>query len=185
MPGLDVETLQCFAGHAWTRPHTRGGKPTACPEHIRYLNEPISPRLKPPRRIVDLWEETAVLDEPAQYVKRWTKAWERAVRIVAAQEKSFAKVDVELIEEYIQHKRLSELHRAYAEYNPYQETAQRSIKPHPGWYQSQVEASLARRSAMTLGLEPDPSEREAPGGDIPGDDYSVYDDQLGPDGKPL
>jgi len=182
--GLATETLQCFAGHSWTRPETRGGKPTACPEHIRYLNEPISSRLRPPRRVRDLWEETAVLDDPAVYVDRWRKVWERTVRIVAARAGTFAKVDVDLVEDYVQHRRLAELHRAYAEYDPYQTTNAGSVKPHPGWYQSQVEAVAARRAAIALGIEPDPAAPHDSGGE-PGDDYSVYDDQLGPDGRPL
>jgi hypothetical protein len=134
--------------------------------------------------VVDLWEETAVLDPPDQYVARWRKAWERVVRILAAKAGTFAKVDMEAVEEYIQHRRLAELHRAYAEYDPYQTTNAGSVKPHPGWYQAQVEAAAARRTAMALGLEPDQTAQDV-GGDIPGDDYQVYDDQLGPDGRPL
>lgn len=184
LPGIATETLQCFAGHEWVRPFSRGGKPTACPEHIRYLNEPISARLKPPRRVTEVWEETAVVDEPPVYVRRWTKAWERAVRIVAAQHGTFTAVDVDKVEEYVRHKRLAELHRAYAEFDPYQTTNAGSVKPHPGWYQAQVEETFAQRTARDLGLTPDPS---AQAGSGPEDDWQdgVYDDQIGPDGKQL
>ena len=136
--------------------------------------------------MLDLWEETAVLDPPDKYVTRWRKAWERTVRILAAQAGSFAPVDLEGVEEYIRHRRLAELHRAYAEFDPYQSTNAGSVKPHPGWYQAQLEEQAARRTAIRLGLEPGEGAQVAQGGpDDPRDDFEVYDDQLGPDGKPL
>jgi hypothetical protein len=183
--GIATETLQCIAGHSWTRPESRGGKPHACPEHARFLTEPLSYRSRAPKRLIELWEETAVIDPPEQYVQRWRKVWERTVRAVAAQRGTFASVDMDMIEDYVQHKRLAELHRAYAEYDPYQTTNAGSVKPHPGWYQSQVEATAARRAAIALGLEPDPSAPQGKGGDWPDEDSQVYDDQLGPDGRPL
>src|SRR5215469_2692003 len=185
LPGIATETLDCFAGHSWTRPHSRGGKPTACPEHIRYLNEPISGRLRVPKRLLDLWAETAVVDEPPVYVKRWTKVWERVVRILAAKASTFAAVDMDLVEEYVRHQRLAELHRSYAEYEPYSTSTYGSIKAHPGWHQAQVEELQAKKVAIELGLVPDPKAKDTGGS---GDDlggYEIYDDQLGPDGNPL
>jgi hypothetical protein len=185
MPGIATETLQCFAGHEWIRPYSKGGKPTSCPEHVRFLNEPLSARMHPPKRLTALWLSTAVLDEPDEYVRRWTKVWTRTVRILGAQAGTFASIDLPGVEEYVQHKRLAELHRAYAEYEPYQTTIQGSIKPHPGWYQSQVSDKFARQAAIRLGLEDGGDAVRDAGGSDPEDDFEVYDDQLGPDGKPL
>jgi hypothetical protein len=187
VPGIATETLTCFVGHEWVRPFAAGGKPTACPQHVKFLNEVISPRLRPPPRTIALWEETAVLDEPDEYVRRWTKFWLRVVRILAAQAGNFGSVDIEGVEEYVQHRRLAELHRAYAEFDPYQTTVQGSIKPHPGWYQSQVSAKSARQVGIRLGLfGRDPDAQDGGGRSEPeDDDYEVLDDQLGPDGNPL
>jgi len=145
----------------------------------------MSGRLKVPKRLLELWAETAVVDEPPVYVARWRKAWERTVRTLAAKAGSFAAVDMEMVEEYVRHKRLAELHLSYAEYEPYSTSTYGSIKAHPGWHQAQVEELQAKRVAIELGLADDPSDKKR-GGD--GDDlggYEVYDDQLGPDGKPL
>jgi hypothetical protein len=183
LPGLDTEELHCFAGHDWTRPKSRG-TPKACPEHHKFLADIIGPRFSPPRRVINVWESTAVLDEPDAYVRRWKRVWERTVRILAARAGTFQTVDLEAVEDYVQHKRLAELHRAYAEYDPYQTTVQGSIKPHPGWYQSQVEEKAARQAAIRLGLIDDGGGAPAQdGADM--DDFEVYDDQIGPDGKPL
>ncbi len=184
VPGIATETLVCFAGHEWVRPKEKG-RPLSCPEHGRYLQDLLSHRTAVPKRLLDLWEETAVLDVPPAYVTRWRKFWERNARILAARSGSWALVDVPALEEYVQHKRLAELHRAYAECDPYQTTTQGSIKPHPGWYLAQVEEKLARQSGIRLGLIAGGERAQEGGGGEPEDDYEVYDDQLGPDGNPL
>lgn len=194
-PTFEVETLTCACGHMWQRPPAGGVPPRTCPEHRRFMEEPLSQRCSPPARVLKEWRTAAALLEDDEYVKRWTRTWEQTVRLLAARAKTFRGLEIEPIEIYVRHSRLAELHRLYAEETPYVTSEQTGmVRQHPGWEAARIEERLAKESARELGLVS--AKQSSQGGNDDGrhgsepDDGGdagdrVIDDQLGPDGKPL
>lgn len=146
--------LTCLAGHTWEAPR-RGATNRWCPGHRHFGTERIAQKNLPPDLEVERWKSTAQrLTEPG-YVKRWTKRWEEVVRMVAARQGTFGALPLDDINEYIRHERLAELHRHFAELDPYTETETGSARAHPGWERARIEEVAARQSARKLGLLPD------------------------------
>lgn len=187
----ELETLTCIAGHEWQRKRVNGGMPQSCPRHQRFMDETLARRLQPPDLVVDSWVIAGENLGQPDYVKRWRKKWEKVVRRVGAMQNSWRGVDLELVDVYVRHLRLAELHRLYAEMTPYITSKDTGmVRQHPGWERSHIEERLAREAAVDLGFveahSAPPQQGGSDDGDQePGDGGGFVDDQLGPDGKPL
>lgn len=184
--GIETEVLDCAAHHTWERPRSHSGnKPRFCPEHAKFGQWDLPPRLKPPKRVIEEWKMSAVLEPTTQYVARWRKFWERTARQVAAINNAFSLVDELLIERYVRHCRLAELHHAYAVQEPYPMGTSGVVRQHPGWERARVAERAAHNLAVELGLvvlsAPEPVQEESDDAD----QSPVFDDQVGPDGNPL
>lgn len=156
MPVLDEDTitLVCRAGHEWTIPRPRRGKwPEYCAEHKRFFLEQLSGRLKPPTRVRQEWAEQGKMMGDEDYVKYWTKAWTKVVRLLGARGGSWNSVDIRTVEDYIRALRMAELHRLYAQDRPYIESDRGTMKPHPGFELAKESDAEARRLAVELGLQ--------------------------------
>jgi len=101
---------------------------------------------------IERWKSTAQRLGERGYVKRWTKRWVEVVRMVAARQESFSALPLDDINEHIRHERLAELHRHFAELDPYPETESGAAKVHPGWERARIEEVAARQTARRLGL---------------------------------
>lgn len=152
--GKKPQTLSiwCVAGHTWElEVGTRGL--VCCPMHAKFFKGHFPPSLKPPARVVREWEdaqENLVNDD--QYKTRWASAWRRIVRVVSSRQMSWS-VDLGLIEEYVRHLRFAELHRLYAQDEPYVANSSGTLREHPGWKMAEREEREARRCAEQLGVE--------------------------------
>jgi hypothetical protein len=124
-------------------------------------------------------------------VKRWTKRWIELVRIVAARQGTFAALPLDDIGELVRHERLAELHRHFAEEDPYPETESGAARAHPGWERARIEEVSARQSARRLGLLPEAQPESKKGAtstrlqESAEEHGDLVDDQVGPDGAPL
>ena len=143
--------VECLAGHTWEAPR-RGATGRWCPDHRHFGSEPLAKKNLPPDLEVERWKSTATRLGEAGYVKRWSKRWEEIVRIVAARQGTFGALPLHDINEYIRHERLAELHRHFAEQDPYPTTETGSEKAHPGWERARIEEVATRQSARKLGL---------------------------------
>jgi hypothetical protein len=149
----ELEEIECIGGHTWTRPKkARGRKPKYCHKHQQFFITKPTKRCYPPERVLQEWaEQSQVLDDPG-YEERWAKVWLDTVRIVAAKGSSWSAVDVELIEKYVRSLRLAEVHRLYAQDEPYHTTARGTTRPHPGWALAEKEDAKANELKVQLGL---------------------------------
>ena len=144
--------LECLAGHFFTWVKAKGKRPLYCKDHRRFFTEYPSNRIKPNLRNRQEWaEQGKVLDDP-DYEKRWTKIWLHTARVVAARGQSWNEVNIDLLERYIRARRLTELHRLYAQDAPYYTTGRGTTRPHPGWAMSEREERKAEKLAVELGL---------------------------------
>lgn len=192
----NLQTLECAAGHTWTREPTGRKAPKYCPEHKRFLNGPISAGCQPKQRVRAEWEDAEKnLVNERGYANRWLKFWRDNVRVLAARVGSWGQVDTYKYEEFIRHTRLAELHRLFAQDNPYFTTEGGAIRSHPGWKNAKAAQREADRLAVELGLKVDSSKHASSnGGAAQGQpskleqeaaEVGIADDQIGPDGQPL
>lgn len=144
-------TVTCPAGHTWEAASSAGIS-RWCPDHKSFYERPISKKNMPPDLEVERWKDTGRRLGENGYVKRWTSRWVEIVRILAAMQNTFAALPLHDINEYIRHERLAELHRHYAEQEPYTETGAGATKAHPGWERARLEEAAARMTARKLGL---------------------------------
>lgn len=125
------------------------------------------------------------------YVTRWKQYWNLVVRSIASRVGAFAGVDQEEVEAYVQHRRLAEFHRTFAQRTPYSGGENGvMVRAHPGWELARVEDRLATEQAVALGLvdPPQVGASPPPSGDDPEEPAvfdGITDDQVGPDGRPL
>lgn len=148
------------------------------------------------------WEDAEEnLVNEVGYARRWRLKWKEKIRILAAKQGSWSDLDLEGLDEYIRHLRFAELHRLYAQDDPYYTTKSGQIREHPGWKRSDAEMRRARECAVLLGLThditpapkrgPDRQPRRTP--TMPSAleqeaeqlDDGIIDNQVGPDGEPL
>lgn len=186
-----VRSIPCPAGHHWEWTVKQGMPPSWCPDHDSYREYPISTANLPPERVKDEWDHAERLYGGKGYAKRWQKEWEFTVRRLAARAGSWAHLPLDEVEEYIRHRRLAELHRIFAERDPYPHTESGSVRAHPGWEKAQREEVQARKAARALGLIEDAARSSSrPTGDPTqlqqeAAESGLSDDQVGPDGRPL
>lgn len=189
-----METMHCIVGHTWQA--EAGTKARVCPLHAGWWQGSFPKDLRPGERTVEEWDhaERELLNERG-YAVRWRGVWTETVRRVAAVRESWEAVDIELVDDYVRARRFEELHRLYAQDEPYSQTASGGTKPHPGWRLSRESARDARRMARELGIiVPASDDDEAPkrpgrmdtAADIEGgQNGGVVDSQVGPDGRTL
>lgn len=149
--GKPKATVTCPAGHQWEATST-GGLSRWCAEHAKFRDAVISKKNMPPDLEVERWKSTSRKVDERGYVKRWTKRWEELVRMMAARQGTFSALPLDDIREFIRHERLAELHRHFAEDDPYPATETGGSKAHPGWERARIEEVAARQSARKLGL---------------------------------
>lgn len=101
------------------------------------------------------------------------------------------------LEAYVRSTRLVELHRLYAQDEPYHETSRGSVKPHPGWELAEREERRRHALALELGLEQNGSSSRSSGGSSSsGESYKsrlqqeaeetgIVQSAVGPDGMSL
>jgi hypothetical protein len=142
----------------------------------------------------DEWEDAEKnLVTERGYANRWLKFWRDNVRVVAARAGSWGQVDIVKYEAFIRHSRLAELHRLFAQDNPYFTTESGAIRSHPGWKNAKSAQREADALAIELGLKVVPTKRATSNGaQVPSslereaDEVGgIVDDQVGPDGQPL
>lgn len=179
-----LETRRCVVGHSWDAiPGT--DKQKVCPTHASWWAGILPKELRPGELTIGEWThaEDELVNERG-YVARWQGVWTETVRRIAAAADSWDLVDLDRVDDYVRARRLSELHRLFAQDEPYNEKG----RAHPGWKISREFASDARRLAVELGLEV-PKEvkpsRMQTSADVEQGHNGVVDSQVGPDGRPL
>lgn len=191
-------TIMCLAGHEWEWVKTKRGAPKYCPEHRRFLHGPISSGSQPKARTRREWEDAEEnLVNERGYANRWLKFWRDNVRIVAARRGSWS-IDHAKYEHWVREMRFAELHRLFAQDQPYITTDSGAVKAHPGWRLSAQAERKADKLAIELGLKQASDARQAAGGGGTAPSRpptkleqeaeelgGIEDDQVGPDGRPL
>jgi hypothetical protein len=191
-----LETKHCVVGHTWQA--EAGTKQRICPVHAGWWQGQFPAELRPNERTVEEWDhaERELVNERG-YAVRWRGVWTETARRSAALLESWEAVDIELVDDYVRARRLEELHRLFAQDEPYSHTAAGGTKPHPGWRLSREAGRDARRLARELGISVPPmSDDDAPKKSRPGrmdtaadleggQNGGVLDNQVGPDGRPL
>lgn len=203
--GRQTMTVRCVAGHTWEHPidaKKRAGK--VCPIHEKFFKQRYPEKYGPPARVEQGWEDTEEnLVTEVGYARRWRAMWKRAVRTVAARQNSWS-VDLVTVEKYIWHLRWAELHRLYAQDEPYVTSSSGAVREHPGWKLAEAEEKRAQAIATELGIEgPDRNFVGISGDKPPGKkkrsqagasvleqeaeerEDGIVDNMVGPDGKPL
>lgn len=187
-------TATCLGGHEWEWKSTGRGAPKYCPAHRRFIQGPISGGSQPKARVIREWEDAEEnLVNERGYANRWLKFWRDHVRIVAARAGTW-KIDKQKYEEWVRESRYAELHRLFAQDQPYITSDSGAVKAHPGWRLSAVAQRKADKLAVELGLkeEQTASRARAQGASAPSkleqeaeELGGIEDDQVGPDGEPL